>query len=88
VTANVAPRLCGDMHDAWKARDLDKVFEIQDRLMPLHKAMFVETSPGPVKYGAELLGFCSAKMRLPLADIAEASKKQVREAMVNAGLIN
>ena len=46
VTANVAPRLCGDMHDAWKARDLDKVFEIQDRLMPLHKAMFVETSPG------------------------------------------
>jgi 4-hydroxy-tetrahydrodipicolinate synthase len=88
VTANVAPRLCGDMHDAWKARDLDKVFEIQDRLMPLHKAMFVETSPGPVKYGAELLGLCSAKMRLPLADIAEASKKQVREAMVNAGLIN
>ena len=46
VTANIAPRLCGDMHDAWKKRDLDKVFEIQDRLMPLHKALFVETSPG------------------------------------------
>ena len=45
VTANVAPRLCGDMHDAWKKRDLDKVFELQDRLMPLHKAMFCETSP-------------------------------------------
>ena len=61
VTANVAPRLCGDMHDAWKKRDLDKVFEIQDRLMPLHKAMFCETSPGPVKYGAELIGQCERR---------------------------
>jgi 4-hydroxy-tetrahydrodipicolinate synthase len=88
VTANVAPRLCGDMHDAWKKRDLDKVFEIQDRLMPLHKALFCETSPGPVKYGAELIGQCSAEMRLPMVPIAEASKKAVREAMVHAGLIN
>ncbi len=88
VTANIAPRLCGDMHDAWKKRDLDKVFEIQDRLMPLHKALFVETSPGPVKYGAELLGQSAAKMRLPLVECTEATKKQVREAMVHAGLIN
>ena len=88
VTANIAPRLCGDMHDAWKKRDLDKVFELQDRLMPLHKALFVETSPGPVKYGAELLGQSGAKMRLPLVECTEATKKQVREAMVNAGLIN
>jgi len=88
VTANIAPRLCGDMHDAWKKRDLDKVFEIQDRLMPLHKALFVETSPGPVKYGAELLGQSAARMRLPLVECTEATKKQVREAMVHAGLIN
>ena len=88
VTANVAPRLCGDMHDAWKKRDLDKVFEIQDRLMPMHKAMFCETSPGPVKYAAELIGQCSAEMRLPMVPIAESSKKAVREAMVHAGLIN
>ena len=88
VTANIAPRLCGDMHDAWKKRDLDKVFEIQDRLMPLHKALFVETSPGPVKYGAELLGQSGAKMRLPLVECTEATKKQVRDAMVHAGLIN
>ena len=88
VTANIAPRLCGDMHDAWKKRDLDKVFEIQDRLMPLHKALFVETSPGPVKYGAELLGQSAAKMRLPLVECTEATKKQVREAMIHAGLIN
>ena len=88
VTANVAPRLCADMHDAWKARNLDKVFEIQDRLMPLHKAMFCETSPGPVKFGAELIDQCSAEMRLPMVPIAESSKKAVREALVHAGLIN
>ena len=88
VTANVAPRLCADMHDAWKARNLDKAFEIQDRLMPLHKAMFCETSPGPVKYAAELIGQCSAEMRLPMVPIAESSKKAVREAMIHAGLIN
>lgn len=88
VTANIAPRLCGDMHDAWKKRDLDKVFELQDRLMPLHKALFVETSPGPVKYGAELLGQSSARMRLPLVECTDATKKQVHDAMVHAGLIN
>ena len=88
VTANVAPRLCADMHDAWKARNLDKVFEIQDRLMPMHKAMFCETSPGPVKFGAELIGQCSAEMRLPMVPIADSSKKAVREAMVHAGLVN
>jgi len=88
VTANVAPRLCGDMHDAWKARDLDKVFELQDRLMPLHKAMFCETSPGPVKYAAEVIGQCSAEMRLPMVPIAESSKKAVHEALVHAGLVN
>ncbi len=79
VTANVAP---------WKARDLDKVFEIQDRLMPLHKALFVETSPAPVKYACELVGQGSAKLRLPLVECTDATKKVVREAMVHAGLIN
>ena len=88
VTANIAPRLCAQMHDAWKARDLDTVFEIQDRLMPLHKALFVETSPGPVKYGADLLGKSTGKLRLPLVEPGEATKKQVRDAMVNAGLLN
>jgi 4-hydroxy-tetrahydrodipicolinate synthase len=88
VTANVAPRLCAEMHDAWKARDLDKVFEIQDRLMPLHKALFVETSPAPVKYAAEVIGQASAELRLPLVPCTDATRKQVRDAMVHAGLIN
>ena len=56
--------------------------------MPLHKALFVETSPAPVKYGAELLGQASAKLRLPLVESTDATKKQVRDAMVHAGLLN
>ena len=88
VTANVAPRLCADMHTAWQARDLDTVMEIQDRLMPLHQALFCESSPGPVKYAATLLGKASEEMRLPLYAISEASKAQVESAMRSVGLIN
>jgi len=88
VTANIAPHLLAEMHDAWKARQIEKAIGINERLMPLHKALFVETSPGPVKFGAELLGKCSAEMRLPLVPIGEAAKKQVRDAMVFAGLLN
>ena len=88
VTANIAPRLLAEMHDAWKARQIEKAQAINERLMPLHKALFVETSPAPVKYGAELLGKCSAELRLPLVAPTEATRKQVREAMVHAGLLN
>jgi 4-hydroxy-tetrahydrodipicolinate synthase len=88
VTANVAPRLCAEMQDAWAAGDVKKASEIQDRLFPLHKALFCETSPGPVKYAASLLGRASAYARLPLCEIAEASKEKVRSAMQSAGLLN
>jgi 4-hydroxy-tetrahydrodipicolinate synthase len=88
VTSNVAPRLCADLHDAWAKRDLDTVMTINERLTPLHKALFVETSPGPVKYAAELLGRASAATRLPLCEIAAASKERVKAAMVHAGLLN
>jgi len=56
--------------------------------MPVHKAMFCETSPGPVKYAASLLGKCSDEVRLPMVEIAGSSKKAVREALVGAGLLN
>jgi 4-hydroxy-tetrahydrodipicolinate synthase len=88
VTSNVAPRLCAELHDAWAKRDLDTVMTINERLTPLHKALFVETSPGPVKYAAELLGRASAAARLPLCEIAAASKERVKAAMVHAGLLN
>ncbi len=88
VTANVAPRLCADMHRAWHGGEVEKAMAIQDRLLPLHDALFVETSPGPVKYAASLLGHGSATVRLPLAPASEATRERVRGAMQHAGLLN
>jgi 4-hydroxy-tetrahydrodipicolinate synthase len=88
VTANVAPRSCAEMQDAWHAGDVRTASEIHDRLYPLHRALFCETSPGPVKYAASLLGRASAATRLPLCEIAETSKQRVRGAMQSAGLLN
>ena len=88
VTANIAPRLCADFQESCLGGDYDKALEIQDRLMPLHKALFCEPSPGPVKYGASLLGLCSDEVRLPLVPVSEAAREQVRAAMVHAGLLN
>jgi len=88
VTANIAPKLCSDMHKAWAKGDMKTVMDIQLMLQPLHDAMFVESSPGPVKYGAELLGICSAETRLPLCEISEASKTAVKSTMKSVGLID
>jgi 4-hydroxy-tetrahydrodipicolinate synthase len=87
VTANVAPKECALMHAAWAAGDMARVSELNDLLMPLHFALFVESSPGPVKYAASLLGLCGAETRLPLCEIADASKSRVEEAMRQTGLI-
>jgi 4-hydroxy-tetrahydrodipicolinate synthase len=88
VTGNVAPRLCSEMHIAWQEGRLHDAMAIQDRLVPLHDAMFAETSPGPVKYAASLLGHGSAHCRLPLAPLGEATAARVRGAMSDAGLLN
>jgi 4-hydroxy-tetrahydrodipicolinate synthase len=88
VTSNVAPRLTAEMHKAWRDGDLKKAMQINERLTPVNDAMFCETSPGPVKYAAHLLGRASAELRLPLAPIAEASRQKVQAAMTQAGLIN
>lgn len=88
VTANVAPRLCAEMQKAWRSGRVQEAMAIQDRLLPLHDALFCETSPGPVKYAASLLGKCTEFCRLPLAPLAESSKARVREAMVAVGLLN
>jgi 4-hydroxy-tetrahydrodipicolinate synthase len=88
VTANVAPRLCAEMHAAWAAGDVKKAMAIQARLVPLHDAMFVESNPGPVKYAASLLGFGTATCRLPMAPVADATAAKVRAAMVEIGLLN
>lgn len=88
VTANVAPRLCAEFQDATLSGNYAKALTLQDRLMPLHVALFVETSPAPVKYAANLLGLCEADVRLPLAPTGESTRKQVRDALVHAGLLN
>jgi len=88
LAANVAPKLCAALHNAWQRGDVVTVQALNERLMPLHLALFTETSPAPVKYAASLLGLCTADVRLPLCEIQEASKAKVREAMVSAGLLS
>ncbi len=88
VTSNVAPRLCADLHEAWQARDMDEVERLNDRLMPLHEALFVESSPAPVKFAASELGLCENSLRLPLVPVSAQTEQRVREAMVHAGLLN
>ena len=88
VTSNVAPGLCADLHNAWQAGELATVMALQDRLMPLHKALFCEASPGPVKYALGLLGRCRDELRLPLCEIATSSRAAVERAMRDAGLLN
>jgi 4-hydroxy-tetrahydrodipicolinate synthase len=88
VTANVAPRLCSDMQIAWQEGRVIDAISIQDRLLPLHDAMFSETSPGPVKFAASLLGKSTERCRLPLAPLAEATRQKVRSAMIETGLLN
>lgn len=88
VTANIAPRLLAEMHAAWDQGNIARAMEINAQLMPVHEAMFCEASPGPVKYAAGLLGLSSDSLRLPLCEIADTSKDQVRSALRHAGLLN
>jgi len=86
VTANVAPALCSEFQLACMAGNLKRAIELQDRLLPLHEALFVESNPGPVKYAAEKLGLCARNTRLPLAPIGESSRQRVDEALAAVGL--
>ncbi|MEZ5829212.1 MAG: 4-hydroxy-tetrahydrodipicolinate synthase [Hyphomicrobiales bacterium] len=86
VTANVAPALCSEFQLACLGGNYKRALEIQDRLMPLHDALFVESNPGPVKYAAEKLGLCSGETRLPLAPLKPESRKKVDDAIAAVGL--
>ena len=88
VTANVAPALCSEMHEAWQKGDVATVRQINERLIPLHDALFVETSPAPVKYAASLLGRCTPEVRQPLWHTTPETQEKVTRAMRDAGLIN
>ncbi len=87
VTSNIAPKLCSEMQNLSLSGKTEEALAIQNKLMPLHDAMFCETSPGPVKYAAKLLGFGNGEMKLPMVEIAEGSKQRVDAAMKELGLI-
>ena len=88
VTANVAPRLCAEFQEATLAGDYAKALEYQDRLMPLHEAIFIEPGLAGAKYGLSKLGCCSEEVRAPLVGIEASTKAAIDDAMRHAGLIN
>lgn len=88
VTANVAPRLCAEFQEATLSGDHAKAMELQDRLMPLHTAIFLEPGLAGAKYGLSLLDRCTNETRLPLVPVSSGVESEIRSAMVHAGLIN
>lgn len=88
VTSNVAPRLCSEFQSACLRGDYATALKLQDKLMPLHINLFLETNPSPVKYALSLLGKCEDTVRLPMVKVSETTKAAVRSAMVHAGLLN
>ena len=87
VTANVAPRLCAEFQKATLGGDYAKALEYQDRLMPLHEAIFIEPGLAGAKYGLSKLGLCREDVRLPLTTLTEGTKARIDAAMRHAGLI-
>lgn len=87
VTANVAPRLCAEFQEATLRGDYAKALEYQDRLMPLHEAIFIEPGLVGAKYALSVLGLCSEEVRLPLVGLTDGTKAKIKAAMKHAGLI-
>ena len=81
VTANIVPRMCSDLHNAWQKGNFKRVQYLNTFLFPLHKALFLETSPGPVKYAASLLKICSSELRLPLVNVTSSTKKEIKSVL-------
>lgn len=88
VTSNVAPRLCAEFQNACLKGDYSTALKLQDKLLPLHEKLFIETNPAPAKYALSLLGKCADTVRLPMIPVSDSTKAAVREAMVHAGLLN
>jgi 4-hydroxy-tetrahydrodipicolinate synthase len=91
VTANIAPKQCSEMQRLSKSnndQDIKEAEAIDKSLQPLHKALFIESNPAPVKYAAKILGLCSDEIRLPLVNIKEETKKEVDKALSIAKLLS
>ena len=87
VTANIAPKLCSDMQKFWREGDIKNAQKINLQLSELHNSLFLESSPGPVKYAASLLGLCSSETRLPLIEIQESTKSAVKISLQENNLL-
>ena len=90
VTGNIAPKLCSDMQKYSKSKSDNEIKEaerIDQMLQPLHKSLFIESNPAPVKYAAKLLGLCSDDIRLPLVKIKKETQEKVKKALNSAKLI-
>ena len=91
VTANIAPKLCSDMQKYSKSKTDNEIKEaerIDQMLQPLHKSLFIESNPAPVKYAAKLLGLCDDEIRLPLVKIKKETQEEVKKALSSAKLIS
>ena len=91
VTANIAPKMCSDMQKFSKSQNNDeqkKAEEIDKKLQPVHKSLFIESNPSPVKYAAKLIGLCDDNVRLPLVTVLDETKAEVKKALLSAELIN
>ena len=86
AVGNVIPKVFADMHRAWERGDFKAAFALHKKAMPLHLALYCETNPVPTKYALSLMGLCQPDVRLPLVELAEASKAKVRDAMRACGL--
>jgi 4-hydroxy-tetrahydrodipicolinate synthase len=88
VTANVAPKLLSEFQEACLAGNYSDALTYQDRLMPLHSALFIEPNPGGIKYALSVIGKMTDEVRLPLVKVSPPTQEKIRAAMVHAGLIN
>lgn len=86
VTSNVAPKLCADLHNFWQKKDFKNFEKARDALLPLHKNLFVETSPSPAKYCLSRLGFCEETLRLPMVPVTVVTRQKLDDAMEYAGI--
>ena len=91
VTANIAPKMCSDMQKFSKSEDKGEqkmAEEIDKKLQPVHKSLFIESNPSPVKYAAKLIGLCDDNVRLPLVTVLDETKSEFKKALISAELIN
>ncbi|AAU03892.1 4-hydroxy-tetrahydrodipicolinate synthase [Rickettsia typhi] len=86
VTSNIAPKICKELLDKWYNNDIQGALEMHQKLLPLYKALFLESNPIPVKYAAHYLGLCENEIRLPLTEASDSAKKQIKKIITSLSI--